>query len=152
MAKDRLPLSEYPARRIALIKPSALGDIVHALTVDFYISTEQMGAILSPAFWGFTLSLIIGGSPADWLGMRNLLLTSIPGHAAAVQLTNDHVPLQPVVRLTPAARHSFRMPPNPGWNPRAPYTGGMAQILAVPLLPAQIMRTRSLNRYRDPAE
>jgi lipopolysaccharide heptosyltransferase I len=28
-----LPLGEYPARRIALIKPSALGDIVHSLPV-----------------------------------------------------------------------------------------------------------------------
>src|SRR5262245_21159753 len=27
------PLSAYPARRIALIKPSALGDIVHSLPV-----------------------------------------------------------------------------------------------------------------------
>jgi lipopolysaccharide heptosyltransferase I len=32
-AQATLPLHEYPARRIALIKPSALGDIVHALPV-----------------------------------------------------------------------------------------------------------------------
>ena len=32
-AARRTPLSEYPARRIALIKPSALGDIVHSLPV-----------------------------------------------------------------------------------------------------------------------
>jgi lipopolysaccharide heptosyltransferase I len=32
-ATRRLPLAEYPARRIALIKPSALGDIVHSLPV-----------------------------------------------------------------------------------------------------------------------
>jgi heptosyltransferase-1 len=31
--KKRLPLHDYPARRIALIKPSALGDIVHSLPV-----------------------------------------------------------------------------------------------------------------------
>jgi lipopolysaccharide heptosyltransferase I len=31
--KPSLPLPEYPARRIALIKPSALGDIVHSLPV-----------------------------------------------------------------------------------------------------------------------
>ena len=28
-----LPLSEYPARRILVIKPSALGDIIHSLPV-----------------------------------------------------------------------------------------------------------------------
>jgi len=30
---QRMPLDEYPARRIVLIKPSALGDIVHSLPV-----------------------------------------------------------------------------------------------------------------------
>lgn len=32
-ASQRLPLADYPARRIALVKPSALGDIVHSLPV-----------------------------------------------------------------------------------------------------------------------
>src|SRR5437588_9575838 len=32
-AKERLPLRHYDARRIALIKPSALGDIVHSMPV-----------------------------------------------------------------------------------------------------------------------
>ena len=31
--KGQIPLHDYPARRIALIKPSALGDIIHALPV-----------------------------------------------------------------------------------------------------------------------
>jgi lipopolysaccharide heptosyltransferase I len=33
MMTKRLPLCDYPAKRIALIKPSALGDIVHSLPV-----------------------------------------------------------------------------------------------------------------------
>lgn len=32
-ARSRLPLSDYPAQRIALLKPSSLGDIIHALPV-----------------------------------------------------------------------------------------------------------------------
>jgi hypothetical protein len=31
--RRQLPLSQFDARRIALIKPSALGDVVHALPV-----------------------------------------------------------------------------------------------------------------------
>src|SRR5437588_12663187 len=31
--RSRIPLRDYPARRIALVKPSALGDIVHSLPV-----------------------------------------------------------------------------------------------------------------------
>jgi MAF protein len=33
LAKASVPLFQYPARRIALIKPSALGDIIHSLPV-----------------------------------------------------------------------------------------------------------------------
>ena len=32
-AKRTVLLNEYPARRIVIIKPSALGDIIHALRV-----------------------------------------------------------------------------------------------------------------------
>lgn len=78
----------FVASCLALLTTSMVfsirGDIVDALTVDFHITKEQMGAILSPAFWGFTLSIIIGGSLVDWLGMRNLLLTSSLGYIGAV--------------------------------------------------------------------
>jgi MFS family permease len=78
----------FVASCLALLTTSMVfsirGDIVDALTLDFHITKEQMGAILSPAFWGFTLSIIIGGSLVDWLGMRNLLLTSSIGYVAGV--------------------------------------------------------------------
>ena len=78
----------FVASCLALLTTSMVfsirGDIVDALTLDFHITKEQMGAILSPAFWGFTLSIIIGGSLVDWLGMRNLLLTSSLGYVGAV--------------------------------------------------------------------
>src|SRR6266511_694674 len=78
----------FVASCLALLTTSMVfsirGDIVDASCVDFHITKEQMGAILSPAFWGFTLSIIIGGSLVDWLGMRNLLLTSSLGYIVAI--------------------------------------------------------------------
>src|SRR3989442_8212553 len=78
----------FVASCLALLTTSMVfsirGDIVDALCVDFHITKEQMGAILSPAFWGFTLSIIIGGSLVDWLGMRNLLLASSLGYIVAI--------------------------------------------------------------------
>jgi fucose permease len=78
----------FVASCLALVTTSMVfsirGDIQQALTTDFHLTNEQMGAILSPAFWGFTLSIIIGGSLVDWLGMRNLLLTSSLGYIAGV--------------------------------------------------------------------
>ena len=78
----------FVASCISLLTTSMMfsirGDIADALTVDFHLTKEQMGAILSPAFWGFTLSIIIGGSLVDWLGMRNLLLGSAAGYIASI--------------------------------------------------------------------
>lgn len=65
---------------------SIRGDIVDALTVDFHITKEQMGQILSPAFWGFTLSIIFAGSLVDFLGMRALLRLSSLGYLGSILL------------------------------------------------------------------
>lgn len=78
----------FVASCISLLTTSMMfsirGDIADALTTDFHLTKEQMGAILSPAFWGFTLSIIIGGSLVDWLGMRNLLLGSSLGYIVSI--------------------------------------------------------------------
>jgi MFS family permease len=78
----------FVASCISLVTTSMMfsirGDIADALTVDFHLTKEQMGAILSPAFWGFTLSIIVAGSLVDWLGMRNLLLGSSIGYIASI--------------------------------------------------------------------
>src|SRR5262245_66377628 len=80
----------FVASCLALVTTSMMfairGDIADALTTDFHITKEQMGQILSPAFWGFALSIIIGGSLVDWLGMRNLLLASSLGYLSAIVL------------------------------------------------------------------
>ena len=63
---------------------SIRGDILDALRADFHLSNQQMGEILSPAFWGFTLSILIGGSLVDFFGMRKLLLLSSGGYVVSV--------------------------------------------------------------------
>ncbi len=63
---------------------SIRGDILDSLGADFHLTKEQIGFILSPAFWGFTLSIIIGGSLVDLFGMRRLLLVSAGCYIAAV--------------------------------------------------------------------
>jgi MFS family permease len=63
---------------------SIRGDILDALGRDFHLTNLQLGVILSPAFWGFTLSIMIGGSLVDFIGMRRLMLLSSAGYIAAV--------------------------------------------------------------------
>ena len=82
------PRKLFVASCISLVTTSMVfsirGDVVDALSADFHITKDQMGDILSPAFWGFTLSIIFGGSLVDFLGMRNLLRLSGVGYIIAV--------------------------------------------------------------------
>jgi MFS family permease len=78
----------FAASCVAIVTTSMVfsirGDIIDALALDFRLTKEQVGLILSPAFWGFTLSILIGGSLVDFLGMRRLLLLSAAGYVGAV--------------------------------------------------------------------
>jgi MFS family permease len=65
---------------------SIRGDILDALGAHFRLTKHQLGLILSPAFWGFTLSIMLGGSLVDFIGMRRLFLLSSAGYIGAVLL------------------------------------------------------------------
>jgi MFS family permease len=62
------------------------GDLLDALGADFHLTHEQIGLVLSPAFWGCTLSIIVGGVLVDFVGMRRLFLLSSIGYIVAPAL------------------------------------------------------------------
>lgn len=78
----------FLASCVALVTTSMVfsirGDILDALGADFHLNKQQIGLILSPAFWGFTVSILIGGSLVDFFGMRRLLAVSSWGYIAAI--------------------------------------------------------------------
>ncbi|PYQ01394.1 MAG: MFS transporter [Acidobacteria bacterium] len=78
----------FVASCLALLTTSMMfsirGDIADALSADYHLTKEQIGAMYGPAFSGFTLSIIIAGSLVDWLGMRNLLLASSLGYVGSI--------------------------------------------------------------------
>jgi MFS family permease len=80
----------FVASCIALVTTSMVfsirGDILDALGRHFSLTNHQLGVILSPAFWGFTVSIMLGGSLVDFIGMRRLFLMSTAGYVAAVLL------------------------------------------------------------------
>ena len=49
---------------------------------EFNINKEQVGWVFSPAFWGFTLAMVIGGPLCDVLGMKRLVGFAFIGHIA----------------------------------------------------------------------
>ncbi len=58
-------------------------DVLDALGADFHLTNAQIGVVLSPAFWGFTLAIMVGGSLVDYFGIRRLLQLSAVGYVAA---------------------------------------------------------------------
>jgi MFS family permease len=62
-------------------------DIMDALAGQFHLTNEQTGWIAGAAFWGFTVSMLMGGVLCDVIGMRWLLATAFVGHVGGVLLT-----------------------------------------------------------------
>lgn len=85
-----------PANRSILFAASRIALLFTAMTFafraslegvwssEFHLTKEQLGWIFSPAFYGFTLAMIFGGSLCDALGMKKLLGLAFIGHVAGV--------------------------------------------------------------------
>lgn len=62
-------------------------EIMDTLRSQFHLTNEQTGWIAGAAFWGFTVSMFIGGQICDVLGMRRLIAMAFVGHVGGVLLT-----------------------------------------------------------------
>jgi MFS family permease len=83
------PRRLFIASCVALITTAMVfsirSDILDALGTDFHLNKEQLGLLLSPAFWGFTVSIMVGGALVDFFGMRRLLVLSSAGYFVSVR-------------------------------------------------------------------
>jgi MFS family permease len=61
--------------------------ILNKLGTEFNLSTAELGTIASTAFWGFPLSVIIGGMIVDKIGMKQLLSVGFILHLLGIVMT-----------------------------------------------------------------
>ncbi len=61
--------------------------ILNNLGADFHLTTDELSTIAATAFWGFPLSVIIGGMLVDKIGMKSLLSIGFFLHLAGILLT-----------------------------------------------------------------
>ena len=54
---------------------------------DFQLSSEDIGFAFAPAFYGFTIAMIIGGPLVDILGMKRIIWIAFVCHAIGIVLT-----------------------------------------------------------------
>ena len=51
------------------------------------LTLEQIGIAFGPAFWGFTLAMVIGGPLVDALGMKRIVWGAFATHAIGIVVT-----------------------------------------------------------------
>lgn len=54
---------------------------------DFGLTSEDIGFAFGPAFWGFTLAMVIGGPLVDVLGMKRIVWVAFICHLLGIVLT-----------------------------------------------------------------
>ena len=54
---------------------------------DFHLTSEDLGFAFAPAFYGFTIAMIIGGPLVDILGMKRIVWIAFICHAFGIILT-----------------------------------------------------------------
>jgi MFS family permease len=92
MSKHELPgirrASLFQASCVAIVATAMTfgvrADIMDALGSQFHLTNEQTGWIAGAAFWGFTVSMLIGGILVDVVGMRWLMAVAFVGHIGGI--------------------------------------------------------------------
>lgn len=96
-SRQRNALSAEQRRRLFIASCIALiatamtfairGDSMDPWSRQFSLSKEEVGWIVGTAFWGFTLSIFIGGQLVDLLGMGRFLALAFLAHVLGIALT-----------------------------------------------------------------
>jgi len=60
------------------------GDVANAMSAAFHITNEQLGLVFSPAFWAFSLAIVLSGMFIDAVGMKRLHVLSAAGYLVGV--------------------------------------------------------------------
>ena len=54
---------------------------------DYLLTLEEIGYAFAPAFWGFTLAMMIGGFFVDLFGMKKIMNIAFFGHLTGIIVT-----------------------------------------------------------------
>ncbi|AWW29709.1 MFS transporter [Echinicola strongylocentroti] len=87
------------SNRNVLFRASCLALIVTSMTfavraklegvleTDFQLTGVEIGLAFAPAFWGFTIAMLIGGPLVDYFGIKKIVWVAFFSHAIGILLT-----------------------------------------------------------------
>jgi MFS family permease len=87
MTKQRLFLASCVALIATAMSFAIRGDIMGDFETIFQLNKTNLGWISGAAFWGFGLSIFIGGPLCDVLGMGTIMRLAAAGHIGGTLLT-----------------------------------------------------------------
>jgi MFS family permease len=87
MNKERLFTASCMSLIATAMSFAIRGDIMGELQQLFHLNDTQLGWIGGAAFWGFGLSILLGGPLCDLLGMGNIMRLAALGHIGGTLLT-----------------------------------------------------------------
>ena len=95
--RDAAVTSEAQSRRLFVASCIALvatamtfavrGDILGTWGTEFTLDKTSIGWITGMAFWGFALSVILGGAIVDFIGLKSMLVVAFATHMAGIIVT-----------------------------------------------------------------
>lgn len=86
-SRNQLFIASCVALTVTSMTFAIRAGMIEPLGVEFGLDNAQLGLIISTAFWGFPLAVILGGWLVDYIGMKSMLVVAFVGHALGIVLT-----------------------------------------------------------------
>lgn len=99
MASETTAMNLQGVNRKALFIASCVALLVTSMTFairarlelvfsdELSLTAEEIGFAFGPAFWGFTIAMMVGGPLVDYLGMKRIMGIAFFSHAIGIVLT-----------------------------------------------------------------
>ena len=95
--KHSAATSDRQSRRLFVASCTALvatamtfavhSNILGTWGTEFSLNNQNIGWIIGMAFWGFALSIIIGGAIIDFIGLKSMLVVAFATHVSGIMVT-----------------------------------------------------------------
>ena len=87
MNANRLFLASRFALIVTAMSFAIRAGAVGAWGAQFHLTHEEVGQVIAPALWGFTVAMIFGGPLCDLVGLGRIVGFAFVGHLAGILLT-----------------------------------------------------------------
>lgn len=85
--RNKLFLASCIALTVTSMTFAIRAGMIGPLGKEFGLDNGQLGIVISTAFWGFPLAVILGGWIVDYIGMKKLMIVAFVSHVLGIALT-----------------------------------------------------------------